>query len=355
MSPYAQAVLEPPRVRPCDAPGGLETFSIGSIRAHLETKLAIQNDLRDGQFRFKIYPSGIMLEGTKGYQFTHPKGEVRGVISGFSNKAARRLREAFLTLWVPGYVLWALSLTTHAILTPEQWERAVKRFRMACKRAGWACLWRVELQKRKTPHLHVAGWLPPAVSLADVSAVWLRCIGESQDLASRQFAVVGEPITHDEAGWAVYLALHNGKHKEAQLGWNGKQWGKWNGSAFVERVADHVGELNRYEHWSLLRMLRKYDRSAREAQARREWEAEFAGPCDVVHIAVQAKDGTPCVAYGVRPNPAGKVVMIRAPFVRPKVKPVHRGNLLRCIEGSKVRRMIDGLLSGSLGMNQVPF
>jgi len=54
---------------------------------------------------------------------------------------------------------------------------------------------------------------------------WLECIGEDKDPASMRHAVQLEPAGDNPSGWMTYCGLHAGKHKEEQLGWEGKQWG----------------------------------------------------------------------------------------------------------------------------------
>lgn len=270
-------------------------------------KLADLNALRDGQFRGEIYPCGVRLERKLGLWICNAEGCNRGEITSFSDAAARRLRTEFLTGYVPGFNLWAFTLTTHGNFTPVQWRSAMKRMRMTVKRAGWAGLWRVELQKRKAPHAHVALWLPPGTFRARVADAWLRSTGEENDPLAEEHAVVGRMIPQDESGWAVYMALHDGKHKEAQLGWLGKQWGVWNGSAFARRDPERF-ELDRREHAAFLRVLVRYDRSKREA---------------LVRDAVIVQE-------------------------RPRLRKIHRGNLLRCLPGEVVARVVSALKSGAI-------
>jgi hypothetical protein len=310
-------------------PGPSDSLGIVRIRAHFSESLARANHLRKGHFRVEIYPAGVVLERKLGLSIQPVDLPPRGVIDGFSPEASRRLKEMFLKLFVPGFDLAALTLTTHRVHSPAEWRAAIKRFRMRVKRLGWAGLWRVELQRRKTPHAHVAMWLPPSVVLADVAQIWLECVGEENDLLAREHAVKGRKIPHDETGWAVYLALHDGKHKEAQLGWLGKQWGIWNLWKFRVREPERF-ELTPRQHGQFLRVLRHLDRSAREGmQHRREgWER---------------RDLAAKIAAGEMP---ADLHVCSGP--RPKEKLLHRGNLLRCVRGETVSVIVSAILTGRI-------
>ena len=143
-------------------PMARSSLGIDGIRAAVFGKLLKIRDRRAGFFDLEIFPSGIQFRGKLDPLRDAPDVPVRGDIVGFSNEAAARLKRAFMELHVPGSALVAFTLTTHRILSPEEWRAARKRFRIAVKKRGWAGIWRVELQRRKTPHEHVAMWLPPA-------------------------------------------------------------------------------------------------------------------------------------------------------------------------------------------------
>ena len=84
---------------------------------------------------------------------------------------------------------------------------------------------------------------------------WLREHPEGRVLAETARRI-------ESAGWAVYLALHNGKSKEAQLGWVGKQWGVWNREAFSRIEASPVSrELPIAQEVALRRFLGRLMRS----------------------------------------------------------------------------------------------
>jgi len=280
------------------------------------------DDYHAGHFRAEIYPFGFKLREHLKVVSTRSAGGKRGQIRGFSDEAARRLREAFMTLHVEGFALWAFTLTTHRIFTPCEWRLLMMRFRQAVKRSRWAGLWRVELQRRKAPHAHVAFWLPAGIGHAEVEALWLKCTGEALDAAAVEHAVRSRKILQDASGWAYYMGLHDGKKKEAQLGWVGKQWGIWNRDTLKTRDA-RVFTLDPRAHVSLLRVLRKLEWARRckrhEAEGRR--------------LRVLVAD-YPSVS-----------VVVTKPV---KVRALHRGNLLRCMDGELVARIMAGLTDGTI-------
>jgi hypothetical protein len=212
-------------------------------------------------FRLDVYPSGVIMRRTKRLDIKPPVGLKRGNIAEFSCEAARRLREHCVTQEVRGAEVWAFTLTIHRPVDPAEWRLILKRFRKRLQQKGWAGTWRVELQKRKVPHLHCALWLQPGLKgFFAVRRQWLECTQESCDRDARKFAVMGKRI--ESHGWAIYLALHDGKKKGAQLGWQGKQWGIWGRERFTARQASEGSrELPVGQEIAVRRFLRRLMRS----------------------------------------------------------------------------------------------
>jgi hypothetical protein len=140
---------------------------------------------------------------------------------------------------IDGALAIAFTFTVHLACSPAQWRRWMDSMNQRCVRRGWAAVWRIELQKRKVPHLHLVFHLPGARSaddsevaagIAAVRQAWLDVSGQAKDTAACEHAVHWKAISG--TGWAVYQSLHDGKNKTAQLGWQGRQWGVWNRSAF---------------------------------------------------------------------------------------------------------------------------
>ena len=180
-------------------------------------------------------------------------------------------------------------MTTHETYTPEEWRGIIKRFRTYLQRKypTWAALWRVELQKRQTPHLHCIFWipgnLPGNLVYCALRDLWLSATGEDDDRHARRYAVKGGPIEGGrESGWLVYTALHSGKHKSEQLGWKGKQWGLWNRESWEARPPIVEGEMSQREMDWFIRIVRRWARSRHPAARRNRFWVNSGGMCRVV-------------------------------------------------------------------------
>nr|CRY97657.1 hypothetical protein [uncultured prokaryote] len=191
----------------------------------------------------------------------------RGNIRGFSSKAARRLRQHLIENWGGEHSHpFAITLTTHEIYTPEQWRSGVKRFReyLARKHPQWAACWRVELQKRKTPHLHCVFYFDADLSAAVVKVMltqlWLKALREEESSAAWLYAVHVKDLKGASA-WVIYCTLHDSKHKKEQLGWIGKQWGVWNRKAWCPRPAVRKSEFTQDQRVVFYRRLRAHSRN----------------------------------------------------------------------------------------------
>lgn len=240
-------------------------FSIGSISPHFFVNSLGTNNLQDGDFRLFLYPSGVILRQEGLSKNEAPECGPRGDIFTFSDKSARRLREFTITHFVPEAECFATTLTTHRAFTPAEWRAATKRFAIRLKRKGWAGIWRVELQRRQAPHLHVALYIPrdqlqgvAGEARRMISVEWLKSTGEHRDADAQKFAVMCKQI--DGAGWTVYMSLHDSKSKKAQLGWEGRQWGVWHAGVFRE-IACEGEALTHFELVQMRRFLNRWNRA----------------------------------------------------------------------------------------------
>lgn len=133
---------------------------------------------------------------------------------------------------MPGFRPWCATRTIHRAADDADWRECQNRWRVALVRAGWAEVWRVELQRRKVPHVHSVIWVPEDVEDDAIRTLWLRCVREEDDLAAVDNAMMLRPESITSSAWVAYVAGHSGKSKAAQLGWNGKQWGVINKGLF---------------------------------------------------------------------------------------------------------------------------
>lgn len=222
---------------------------------------SIAHPIRESQPRgnIKAYPFGIHIESPlKGVSITGKGGggaeHLRGEIVGFSAASRARMRKAMLTRYIEGAYLVGSTFTvpwkgTNFVPLMDEfrecWHRFAISFRRACPHS--AAIYRVELQERGAPHIHALIWLAnedaagvggaPVVpltsacvlALADLTLrdMWLHSVPNLHRGSYRAFCKYGARVEAipDAGAMFRYLADHASKHKQAQLGYKGKQWG----------------------------------------------------------------------------------------------------------------------------------
>lgn len=321
--PEAAALAAAPALALSDRIGRF-SLGIGSIRAATQVNERAVNEIQKGEFRVEIYPSGIEFRRLGHVDQEAPETTERGEITEFSDKAARRLREFCIKEHVPGAEVWAFTLTVHRPLGPSEWRTVTKRFRQRVKTLEWAGTWRVELQRRKVPHLHVAFWLSPGTDPVAVRDQWLQSTGEHTDPDALRNACMWKRI--ESAGWVVYMALHDGKSKTDQLGWQGKQWGVWNREAFQHRQpARESRELSPAQNYALRRFLLRWENAKRRTKA-------------AYHLAIVATGNVQ--DYDLTDHWRKHRVF------RKRLRKLHGGNLLRCLDGVHVSNLLRAMDAG---------
>lgn len=199
-----------------------------------------------------FYPHNGFLFGASNPGAVPPEPGKRGEIEGFSSSSASRFRRRLLQ-YVGTRPAWAITLTIRDFQSPERWRRCVDSFSKRVVRLGDSGFWRVELQKRGTPHLHCLAYTNNPSAWRDA---WLAVWGVS-DPDHKRFAVKFTSATG--SGWLTYVATHATKHKSDQLGWLGRQWGIFNRSALVLRpfqaytlpLAQYDVAIDAFRGWSL--------------------------------------------------------------------------------------------------------
>jgi hypothetical protein len=185
-----------------------------------------------------------------------------------SKPAARRLRDALLDLYMPGGVVWDVTFTIPGEVTAEEWDFSKRALFMRFHRAGFAAIWRVELQKRGQPHLHVLLWTPPIEQMGGdrfklVVNGWLEVLPEKNRThpgAWKHAIHYAGPFSDVEQSpkWMAYLGAHTSKRKEEQLGWIGKQWGFVGRVRLQDRPPLFVAEIFHDEEKLFRRVLGRY-------------------------------------------------------------------------------------------------
>lgn len=160
----------------------------------------------------------------------------RGKINSFSPGAVRRLREALAIYHIPfattvGVTLtvpWRKSFEGCLDLYRKSFNVWQTSFRRAFPTVG--AIFRHELQSRRMPHCHIVFYVPSYIDVEEfqgrVFSLWLRSV-PILDGSLRSFSKYGvnSKILDRLPGVFRYLADHASKHKQSQLGYQGKQWG----------------------------------------------------------------------------------------------------------------------------------
>lgn len=214
-------------------------------------------------------PASIAI-GARGFLIDHPYkgpssqppqlvGVKRGKVNSFSSKSAKRLRRALMRAYVPGVEPYGLTLTVPITVDDwhDDWYACFKRFRQSCLRLpGFvALIWRVELQSRGMPHLHCLVWVktewdivrlqdlwrkalngwrlcPPRSVKRKILGEWMEIEAKTQGDAyvdgaldmSRTTTCLVDSLSESSTS-VRYLCDHTSKRKQAQLGYQGRQWG----------------------------------------------------------------------------------------------------------------------------------
>ena len=259
---------------------------IPEIRKEKSNIREIKPEIRiyDGNFVQIKHRRVVLKEQPK-----HLQGVTRGKIKGFSHKSSLRLRKALATMHQPSCDPYSLTLTTQKKFTPDEWRAIMKRFSSNFQYYAQsnfeeshepAIIYRVELQKRGTPHIHCLLWHLNLYQHFDDETywfnrirdsfleLWLKATREERNEHLERYAI------HLEWGldtkWQEYMVAHTTKKKESQLGWKGRQWGILNRRALEEKnylkvSADSDGFLPDNDRW-----LKVYKRTLRMAMKGRQ-------------------------------------------------------------------------------------
>ena len=213
----------------------------------------------------------------------------------------------------------------------QQVQKAWDRFRFSVRQLlpQIGFVWRIELQARRAPHWHILAFLPKNLPLPDLpefayfkpshwsSLVGLICWLKWRDslrfwpseTASGSRADVNGAFFESLGGfpggacvrWQEvasfnafrYISDHTSKHKQAQLGWRGRQWGYLNRRALAVEKGDlsvlTVEEMSRF-----LREVSRWNRRHYKGHGRR-WRI-FSGestiwfpPADAARLIAWAR------------------------------------------------------------------
>lgn len=254
-----------------------------------------------------ISPKSGVVFYPKGIQTIAPKrvmgksvGTVfeRGKVTGFSAHSRGRLRRVLMSWAAPdGWRLGAGSFTLPGpVVEGDVWRKAFNAWCLYVAKIGACAIWRIELQTRKQPHAHVTVWGPEKEIVEDIFSYWRDCVKLLGPVTLESLITpdVGKPWVKiwtvetrmnmvgaydhalswswsrdDMAGWWRYICDHSSKKKEAQLGWQGRQWGVI-GRVHFEKLRGDFQQLSDVEFARVLRFLRRLSRPA-DPMKRKYW------------------------------------------------------------------------------------
>lgn len=236
----------------------------------------------------KLHSAGIIIKKNIKFTRTGKVGSKRGAIGGFSYQARQRLRRHLLVsgLSVP-FAQFGVTLTVPGKVTPD----AVDRFKEHADRffhgvkyiyPSHAIIYRVELQRRKMPHLHLVVYVPIAelqerfpdwqavfnkdkegfhylfeIAFNGYKKAWFKSLEswEERHLIFGGSTHAVKFTSLETASSIRYLCDHQSKAKVAQLGYPGKQWGIVGKKNLVEMEALQDLDLTGSQTSAFLRVL----------------------------------------------------------------------------------------------------
>lgn len=256
-----------------------------------------------------FYPGGVLLRSPR-FGNTNPTGKgrrLRGAVVGWSSASRRRLRVALLTLQPsePVPCLGGSFTIPGPVLEPAEGKKLWADFCHTVQKAGWAFIWRLEIQARGALHWHVIAYPPlsyrserlhgmeifPGRSsdytaeagyqlcefwFSSLDALgprtfsppyrggkgeWKKPITSVESLsalpgADRHAAVV--QAGGQQGAWLRYLQDHASKTKQEQIAVGiGRHWGIVGRSRLVESDPAGIDDLTRSEWFRFLRAFQR--------------------------------------------------------------------------------------------------
>jgi len=200
-------------------------------------------------------------------------GGKRGKIGGFSRSSRRRLREFILFSSFPEHLEpWAITLTVPgSIIIPSEHRRIFEVFTHCLRNAQIPAVWRLEVQERGQPHLHMIVGLRDPGEVPWLRDAWLRSLRKigrdpvfdtfrDELTGARKFAFHADSF--DGSGsWLRYISDHASKASYQEADGFGKHWGIICRSRFVSMPSIQV-DLNSRQYAAVARWLRRLRRGS---------------------------------------------------------------------------------------------
>jgi len=163
------------------------------------------------------------------------KPSKRGKVTSFSRKSRRRMIDLMARLDLKDKRVVFLTLTFHYTHSAQETKAAFKRFlaHVAYHYPNASGIWRVEFQKRSTPHYHLILIDLPFWKHKDLRATWMKCTREDNSGARIEW-IHSERMcmfyvskycakTYDEE--SITLFINAPYQQKGEEKWTGRVWG----------------------------------------------------------------------------------------------------------------------------------
>lgn len=243
-------------------------------------RISVPDDEQPTHHTVSICSHGTVIkEGGRIITKKPQTGGKRGVVKEWSAQSRTRLRQLLAVSEGPeGWEPMGFTGTVPGdVIDEAKWRLLWKAFRKQIP--SIPIIWRVELQQRKQPHIHLVTWIPPGqaggMAKAQLLIAWWSAVqslgpitwtgkdgieytgGRMAKPGADKYAVAIDELTQtDDFGWWRYLAAHAGKRKQAQMGWRGRAWGVLNPDILKKNEGEKYG-LTQRQWWRMRRWLRR--------------------------------------------------------------------------------------------------
>lgn len=228
-----------------------------------------------------VRPSGSGSVAVKG-------GGRRGCVTTFSASSACRLREALFRYSGDG-VAWAFTFTFPRDLSSSDYYRLTKRFFERVRYMRLGMIWRVELTKRRRPHLHCVVYSADVGRMFDLQAAWWDVVNAHSFEGGVEYSCVFRSVSG--VRWWQYVAAHTCKAKASQLGWRGRQWGVVGREYFRDDVSGV--SVARESYFRVCRVLRRLSKCRNRSRGLFGDTVWFCSEDTARVLAAWAREGSP--------------------------------------------------------------
>ena len=180
-----------------------------------------------------VFPN--MIKISDGIGSANHESVPRGVVSGFSKAARKRMLELLNQLTFERIAFVTLTYPAEFPLDGREYKKHLRRFRarMERKYPKIRVLWRLEFQRRGAPHFHLLLFDAPFLCKFCLSYDWYKSVGSGDKKHLRRGTNIKGVASKGENGKIIsYVAKYAAKPLDPQVKnddtWTGRYYGRWN-------------------------------------------------------------------------------------------------------------------------------